>query len=96
MSCDNQEILSDGYYDSSLSLCSQDHKTRKVRYFRTALSVSPITIKFQKHCLYICISLTFRNHVKIFLSQNILHNVLNVVYHKTVLGQIGLTKQRIP
>ena len=29
------------------------------------------------------IFLTFRNHVKIFLSQNILHNVLNVVYRKT-------------
>ena len=31
-----------------------------------------------------CIFLTFRNRVKIFLSQNILHNVLNAVYRKTL------------
>ena len=30
------------------------------------------------------IFLTFRNHVKIFLSQNILHNVSNVVYCKSL------------
>ena len=30
------------------------------------------------------IFLTFRNHVKIFLSQNILHNVSNVVYCKNL------------
>ena len=35
-----------------------------------------------KNTVYIF--LTFRNHVKIFLSQNILHNVLNVVYRKTL------------
>ena len=30
------------------------------------------------------IFLTFRNHVKIFLSQNILQNILNAVYHTTL------------
>ena len=30
------------------------------------------------------IFLTFRNHVKIFLSQNILQNILNVVYRTTL------------
>ena len=40
------------------------------------------------------IFLTFRNHVKIFLSQNIMHN-FKVLYTVKiyVLGQIELTKQ---
>ena len=38
------------------------------------------------------IFLTFRNHVKIFLSQNILQNILNVVYRTTLsIRTAGLT-----
>ena len=41
----------------------------------------PITTKFQKHSLYF---LTLQKSCQIFLSQNILHNVVNVVYSKTL------------
>ena len=54
------------------SVNSQDHKTRNVQYFRTALSVSTNYYKIPKTTANVF--LTFRNNVKIFLSQNIMHN----------------------
>ena len=64
-----------------LLLNSQDHKTRKVWYFRTALSVSTILPQNSRNTAHIF--LTSRNHVKIFLS-GYFHNVSNVVYRTTL------------
>ena len=50
---------------------SQDHKTRKVRYFPIVLSVSTNYCKIPKALLFFF--WTFRNHVKIFLSRDIMH-----------------------
>ena len=41
------------------------------------------------------IFLTLRNHVKIFLSQNILHNVFNVVYCKTLSVRTDRTDKTV-
>ena len=54
---------------------------KKVIFSYSIISLNQL-LQNSKNTAYI--SLTFRNHVKIFLSQNILHNVLNVVYHKTL------------
>ena len=57
-------------------------RPEKCDIFAQRYQSQPITTKFQKHCLYLLNPL--RNHVKIFLSQNISHIVLNVVNCKTL------------
>ena len=53
----------------------------KCNIFAQRYQSQPITTKFQKHCLFF---LNFQKQCQNFLSQNILHNVLNVVYRKTL------------
>ena len=65
---------------NSIILYGQDHKTRKqksVIFSHSVISLNQL-LKNSRNTAYIL--LTFRNRVKIFLSQNILHSVLNVVY----------------
>ena len=56
-------------------------KPEKCDIFAQRYQSQPITTKFHNTAY---IFLTFRNHVKIFLSQNNLHNVSNVVYRKNL------------
>ena len=57
----------------------QDQKS--VTFSHSVISLSQL---LQNSINTAYIFLTFRNHVKIFLSQNILHNVSNVVYCKNL------------
>ena len=57
----------------------QDRKS--VTFSHSVISLNQLLKNFKNTAN---IFLTFRNHVKIFLSQNILHNVLNVEYHNTL------------
>ena len=50
-------------------------RPEKCDIFAQRYQSQPITTKFQKHCLYF---LNLQKCVKIFLSQNILHNVLTL------------------
>ena len=56
-------------------------RPEKCDIFAQRYQSQPITTKFHNTAY---IFLTFRNHVKIFLSQNNLHNVSNVVYRKNL------------
>ena len=67
-----QEVLS---YQS----VPQDQKS--VTFLHSVISLNQL-LQNSKNTAYIF--LTFRNHVKIFLSQNILQNILNVVYRPTL------------
>ena len=64
----------------------QDQKS--VIFSHSVISLNQLP-KNSKNTAYIF--LTFRNHVKIFLSQNILHNVLIVVYRNTLSIKTGRT-----
>ena len=57
----------------------QDQKS--VTFSHSVISLNQL-LQNSKNTAYIF--LTFRNHVKIFLSQNILQNILNVVYRTTL------------
>ena len=57
----------------------QDQKS--VTFSHSVISLNQL-LQNSKNTAYIF--LTFRNHVKLFLPQNILHNVLNVVYRTTL------------
>ena len=65
--------------DVSLQSVPQDQKS--VTFSHSVISLNQL-LQNSKNTAYIF--LTFRNHVKIFLPQNILHNVLNVVYRTTL------------
>ena len=54
-----------------LALAVRTTRPEKCDIFAQGYQSQPITKKFRKHRF---IFLTFRNHVKIFLSQNIMHN----------------------
>ena len=68
----------------------QDQKS--VIFLHSVISLNQL-LQNSKNTAHIV--LTIGNRVKLFLSQNILHNVLNAEYRK-VLGQIGLIKQWRP
>ena len=57
----------------------QDQKS--VTFLHSVISLNQL-LQNSKNTAYIF--LTCRNHVKIFLSQNILQNILNVVYRPTL------------
>ena len=57
----------------------QDQKS--VIFSHSLISLNQL-LQNSKNTVYIF--LTFRNHIKIFVSQNILHKVLNVVFRKTL------------
>ena len=57
----------------------QDQKS--VTFSHSVISLDQL-LQTSKNTAYIF--LTFRNHVKIFLPQNILQNILNVVYRTTL------------
>ena len=72
------------YYLLHIQSGPQDQKS--VTFSHSVISLNQL-LKNSKNTANIF--LIFRNHVKIFLSQNSLHNSLNVVW---VIGEIGLTK----
>ena len=78
---DNGLEIARGVYRISCTNQSvpQDHKS--VTFSHSVISLNQLLQNF-KNTAYIF--LTFRNHVKIFLSQNILQNISNVVYRTTL------------
>ena len=69
------------YLIYSLSIQSGPQDQKSVTFSHSVISLNQL---LQNSINTAYIFLTFRNHVKIFLSQNILHNVSNVVYCKTL------------
>ena len=67
-------------------------RPEKSDIFTQRYQSQPVTKKFQKHCYNIF--LTFRNNVKIFLSQNIMHNSYSVVYHKNTIKILSVRTDR--
>ena len=65
--------------NTPLQSVPQDQKS--VTFSNSVISLNQL-LQNSKNTAYIF--LTFRNHVKIILSQNILQNILNVVYRTTL------------
>ena len=76
----------------SLQTTVRTTRSEKCDIFAQRYQSQPITTAFQNTCY---IFLTFRNHVKIFLSQNILHNVLNAVYRTTLSIRTARTDKTV-
>ena len=77
MSCFKPVILS--FHAQTFQSVPQDQKS--VTFSHSVISLNQL-LQNSKNTAYIF--LTFRNHIKIFLSQNILQDILNVVYRTTL------------
>ena len=70
-----------GFAKAENHLTVRTTRPEKCDIFAQRYQSQPITTTFHKHCLYF---LNLQKPCQIFLSQNILHNVSNVVYCKNL------------
>ena len=77
-------------YDSYIQSGPQDQK--RVIFLHSVISLNQL-LQNSKNTANIF--LTFRNHVKIFLSQNIMQNFKSVVYHTNLSIRTGRTAKTV-